>query len=176
MHIATVYEFGEHEGQPYIVFEWIEGQTLKDLLVTEGRLPLERALRLFDQCAGALDYAHQRGVIYRDIKPANIIIGIGDHTTIVDFGLAWLAAVPAITVSGSIFGTPRYMSPEQIQGERVDGRADLYSLAVVLYEMLTGQPPFDAPSRRPCFRSIFLPHRRPSPNSIPACPTRLKLP
>jgi outer membrane protein assembly factor BamB len=145
-HIATVYEFGEYEGRSYIAFEWIEGRTLKTIIDAEGRLPLDRALRLFDQLADALDYAHRHGVVHRDIKPANIVVGPGDHAAIVDFGLAWLANTPALTTSGSVFGTPRYMSPEQVMGKRLDGRSDQYSLAVTLYEMLAGRPPFDAPT------------------------------
>jgi serine/threonine-protein kinase len=141
-HIAIVYEFGEHLGQPFIAFEWIEGQTLKDVLTLSGRLPFERASKLFDQLASALDYAHQRGVIHRDLKPANIMIGPQDHATIVDFGLGWLEDAPSITSTGLILGTPRYMAPEQIEGKVTDARADLYSLAVVMYETLAGPPPF----------------------------------
>ncbi len=141
-HIAIVYEFGEHAGQPYIAFEWIEGHTLKERLTAEGCLPLERALKIFDQVADALHYAHERGVVHRDIKPANIMIGADDHLTVVDFGLAWLADAPSVTISGNLIGTPRYLAPEQIRGGPIDRRADLYSLAIVCYEMLAGQPPF----------------------------------
>jgi len=144
--IATVYEFGEHEGRPYIVFEWIEGRTLKSALAEEGPLPLERIHAIFDQLCAALDHAHAHGVVHRDIKPANVILGSDGRATIVDFGLAWLSSAPGITTNGAFFGTPAYMSPEQIQGLALDGRSDLYSLAVLLYEMLAGRPPFDAPS------------------------------
>ncbi len=142
-NIATVFEFGEHQGQPFIAAEWIEGQTLTQLLTLQGPLPLTRALLLFDQLASALDYAHAYGVIHRDIKPSNIIVRADDHPTIVDFGLAWADTASSITATGSIFGTPHYMAPEQIEGKKVDGRADLYALACVLYEMLAGRPPFD---------------------------------
>jgi len=142
-HIALVYEFGEHAGQPFIALEWADGRTLRDLL-SEGPLPLERVLRLFDQLAAALDYAHARGLIHRDLKPANVIIGLDDHVTIVDFGLAQLADAPALTVSSTLFGTPRYVSPEQVRGEALDGRADQYSLAVMVYEALTGKLPFES--------------------------------
>lgn len=143
-HIAALYEFGEEAGQPFIAFEWIEGQTLQELLIAEGPLPLGRALTLFDQLAQALDAAHLHGIIHRDVKPANILVDAKDHATLVDFGLAWLAVAPSITATGAIFGTPRYMSPEQIEDKPLDGRSDLYSLALVLYEMLAGRPPFDA--------------------------------
>lgn len=145
-HIATVYEFGDHQGHPYIVFEWAEGRTLRSLIEADGRLPLARALKIFAQIAQALDYAHQRGVIHRDLKPANIMIGPGDEVTIIDFGLARMASAANVTVSTTFFGTPRYSSPEQIQGAELDGRSDLYSAAVMLYELLAGMPPFDDPS------------------------------
>lgn len=144
--IATVYEFGEHQGQPYIVFEWAEGQTLRSLIDSERRLPLKRALMIFLQIAQALDYAHQRGVIHRDLKPSNIMIGPGDVVTIIDFGLARIASAVSITVTATFLGTPRYSSPEQIRGDELDGRSDLYSAAVTLYEMLAGTPPFDEPN------------------------------
>jgi serine/threonine protein kinase len=144
--IATVYEFGEHEGAPYIIFEWVEGPTLKAILAEEGPLPLERVLAIFDQLCAALQHAHTHGVVHRDLKPANVIVGSDGRATIVDFGLAWLASAPGITTTGSFFGTPAYMSPEQIQGLALDARSDLYSLAILLYEMLAGRPPFEAPS------------------------------
>jgi serine/threonine protein kinase/outer membrane protein assembly factor BamB len=141
-NIALVYDFGEHEGRPYIAMEWVKGRTLKAILQEEGRLPLDRSLRIFDQLASALDYAHRHGVIHRDLKPANILIDDKDQATIVDFGLAWLEDAPSLTMTGTILGTPLYMSPEQIQGQSLDGRSDLYSLAVILYEMLAGRTPF----------------------------------
>lgn len=141
-HIAVVYDFGEYEKQPYIAMEWVEGVTLKELLQKDGAMPLERALSLFDQLSSALDYAHKNGIIHRDLKPANILVGEEDNTTIVDFGLAVLDSGSTITATGMALGTPVYMSPEQIMGVDLDGRADQYSLAIVLYEMLAGQPPF----------------------------------
>ncbi len=152
--IALVYEFGEHEGQPFIAFEWIDGENLRALLDREGRLGIPRTLRIFDQVAAALAYAHERGVIHRDVKPANLIVNTiapgttgasaADAATLVDFGLAWMADLPRVTSTGTFFGTPLYMAPEQIQGLALDQRTDLYSLAFVLYEMLAGRPPFDA--------------------------------
>ena len=141
-NIAMVYDFGEHEGRPYIAMEWVEGRTLKSILQEEGRLSLDRSLCIFDQLASALDYAHRHGVIHRDLKPANILIDEKDHATIVDFGLAWLEDAPSLTMTGTVLGTPLYMSPEQIQGQSLDGRSDLYGLAVILYEMLAGRTPF----------------------------------
>jgi len=141
-NIAAAYEAGEHDGQPYIVFEWIEGEPLSALIDRAGRLPLDRALRLFDQLASALDYAHAHGVLHRDLKPDNILVTPDDQPVIIDFGLAWLATQTALTATGAFFGTPRYMAPEQFLGHNLDGRADLYSLAIVLYEMLASRPPF----------------------------------
>ncbi len=147
--IALVYDFGEQDSQPYIAFEWVDGPNLREVLQRDGRLELKRAIPLFGQIADALSYAHERGVIHRDIKPANVIITSGpdgathaECATLVDFGLAWMADVPSLTSTGTIFGTPMYMAPEQIAGKTVDQRTDLYSLAFLLYEMLTGRPPF----------------------------------
>lgn len=148
-HIAMVYDFGEVEGQPYMALEWIEGRTLKDILASEGALSVARSLVLFDQLASALDYAHQHGVVHRDLKPANIIVSHDNKTTILDFGIAWFDHEPSITTTGSILGTPLYMSPEQIQGQAIDGRSDLYSLAIMFYEMLAGQAPFESHKSNP---------------------------
>jgi outer membrane protein assembly factor BamB/predicted Ser/Thr protein kinase len=142
-HIALVYEFGETDGQPFIALEWIEGSSLRELLTRDGPWPPARALSVLEQLAAALDYAHARNIVHRDLKPANVMVGPNGQVTLVDFGLARLANEPAITVSDSLFGTPRYVAPEQIRGEALDGRADQYSLAVMAYEMLTGQLPFD---------------------------------
>jgi outer membrane protein assembly factor BamB/predicted Ser/Thr protein kinase len=141
-NIALVYDFGEHQGRPYIAMEWVEGRTLKALLQQEKRLPLARSLAIIKQLAAALDYAHLHGVVHRDIKPANILIDQQDHVTIVDFGVAWWDEAPSLTTTGTIVGTPLYMSPEQLLGKTLDGRSDLYSLGIIFYEMLAGRPPF----------------------------------
>lgn len=143
-HIATFHEFGEWASRPYFVMDWVDGRTLKDELATHHKLPLARCLALFAQLADAIGHAHTHGVIHRDLKPANIIIGPDDQATIVDFGVALLDTAPSLTTTGLIVGTPLYMSPEQIRGQDVDGRSDQYSLAVILYEMLTGQFPYEA--------------------------------
>ncbi len=141
-HIALVYEFGEHEGQPFIALEWAEGETLAQVLAHTGPLPTARAFKIFDQLAEALDHAHAHGVIHRDFKPSNIIIGAEDRATLVDFGLAWISSAPAITMTSAFFGTPRYTAPEHIRGEKVNGQADIYSLGIVMYEMLSGRLPY----------------------------------
>ena len=141
-NIALVYDFGEHEGRPYIAMEWVDGRTLKDILQEEKKMPLARGLHILEQIASALDYAHRHGIIHRDIKPANILIDEHDHATLVDFGVAWWDEEPSLTTTGVIVGTPLYMSPEQLLGQPLDGRSDLYSLAAIAYEMFGGSPPF----------------------------------
>lgn len=136
-NIATVYEFGEHEGQLYLALEWIEGETLDQL----GRLPPARALDLLEQAAEALDCAHRAGVVHRDVKPSNLMLS-GERLVLVDFGLASL--IDQASATGSLVGTPHYLAPEIVRGEPVDGRADQYSLAAVLFECVTGRRPFEA--------------------------------
>ncbi len=150
-NIAAVYEFGAHEAQPFIVLEWIQGETLHAYLQREKKLPLARALEIFSEIADALAYAHSRGVTHRDVKPANILLTADGHATLVDFGLVGLAQDTDATLGGNYFGSPRYMAPEQIRGHTTDGRADEYALALVLYEMLAGQPAFDAPTTAALF-------------------------
>lgn len=157
-NIATVYEFGEHNGQPYLVLEWVEGRTMQEVVAQANTLSLDRVLYISAQLANALDYAHQQGVIHRDLKPSNILIDANDKVTIVDFGLALLDNGSSLTATGALVGTPLYMSPEQIQGNPIDGRSDQYSLGIILYEMLAGQPPFTATPTSALFhQQLFLP-------------------
>jgi len=153
--IVTVFDVGEEPGtsDPYIVMEYIEGRTLRDLLAGETkRLPLERALEITIEIAEALDYAHAQGVVHRDIKPANILITKEGQAKIGDFGIAQLD-LSHITLPGYAVGTPAYMSPEQVEGERLDGRSDLFSLGAILYSMLTGFSPFQGNSATTvCFK------------------------
>src|SRR5262245_12469447 len=142
--IVPVYEVGQTDGTPYLVSEFVEGVTLADLL-TARRLPPADAARLVADLADALQYAHERGVVHRDVKPSNVMLGPGDRPYLMDFGLAKRDAGDArVTTDGQVLGTPAYMSPEQARGEaaRVDGRSDVYSLGVVMYELLTGEAPF----------------------------------
>ncbi|MGB9103515.1 MAG: protein kinase [Terriglobales bacterium] len=140
-NIITIYDAGEQEGMFYIAMEFIEGQTLQGLLKQEKALPVEKATAIVRQVCAGLDYAHARGIIHRDIKPANIMI-TGDGTVkIMDFGIAKSGGT-GMTSTGQVVGTPNYMSPEQVKGKALDGRTDLFSVGVVLYEMLTGVRPF----------------------------------
>ncbi len=153
--IVAVFDVGEEPGtsDPYIVMEHIEGQTLRELLLREnGRLPLDTALRITQELAEALDYAHSQGVVHRDIKPANILVTNEGQAKIGDFGIAQLD-LSHMTLPGRILGTPAYMSPEQLEGEHVDGRSDLFSLGAILYSVLTGFSPFQGSSATTvCFK------------------------
>jgi serine/threonine-protein kinase len=144
--ILPVYDAGEEDGFLYIAMACVEGSDLKTLLADEGPLPLRRALRIVGQVGSALDAAHARGLVHRDVKPANILVGAGDRAYLSDFGVVKELASNGTTRTGSFIGTIEYCAPEQIEGRPVDGRADVYALACVLYECLTGEPPFHRPS------------------------------
>lgn len=137
-HIVDVYDAGVERDLPYIVMEYVPGETLRDLLTREGPLEPVQAALLAAQIAEALDYAHRRGVVHCDVKPGNILLSPEHGPKLVDFGIA---RAGASTDDGSIAGTAAYIAPEVVAGGAVDGRADVYSLAAVLYELLTGQPP-----------------------------------
>jgi formylglycine-generating enzyme required for sulfatase activity/tRNA A-37 threonylcarbamoyl transferase component Bud32 len=142
-NIVFIHEFGWEAGTVYIAMEFLEGRTLKEVILQEGALPAARIVNMVGQIASALDYAHGRGLVHRDIKPSNIMVGADDHVTVMDFGIAKAATQTALTTTGRIFGTPEYMSPEQAEGlEEPDARSDVYSLGVVVYEMFTGKVPF----------------------------------
>jgi serine/threonine protein kinase len=139
--IVTIYDAGEHDGMFYIAMEYIEGHTLQDLLKREKVLPVEKITGIIRQVCTGLDFAHARGIIHRDIKPANIMIQNDGTAKIMDFGIAKFGGT-GMTSTGQVVGTPNYMSPEAVKGRTVDGRSDLFSVGVMLYEMLTGARPF----------------------------------
>jgi len=141
-NIVTVYEYGEESGRHYIAMEYLDGHTLRNDVDTHGFLPLERCLEIAKAVLDALDYAHRAGVIHRDIKPDNIQLLADGRIKITDFGIARLTFEPNLTMDGQVFGTPSYMSPEQVVGREIDARSDLFSLGVVLYEMIAGKKPF----------------------------------
>ncbi len=143
-HILPMYDSGEANGVLYYVMPFIEGESLAARLARDGELPVEEAVRLAREVAEALAYAHKRGIVHRDVKPANILLNQG-HALMADFGIARAvgAGGEAMTRTGLAIGTPQYMSPEQATGDRdVDNRTDIYAVGAVLYEMLTGEPPF----------------------------------
>ena len=164
--ICKVYETGEHEGKAFIAMEYVEGKTLKDSL-EGGALPLRQAVELTLEIAEALEHAHAKGIVHRDLKPANIICTPQGHAKVMDFGLA-KRMLPkgeaelsrtlthaTLTEQGAISGTISYMSPEQAKGDKIDGRSDIFSLGIILYEMLSGKHPFSKPSPIETLTSIL---------------------
>lgn len=142
--IVTIHDVGEEEQTqtPYIVMEFIDGKTLQQVAdEAQGILPVDKTLELLKQVAEALNYAHAQGIVHRDIKPANILVTSEGRAKVTDFGVARLRTTQ-MTVAGELLGTPSFMSPEQFEGTRTDGRSDLFSLGIILYWMLTGQTPF----------------------------------
>jgi hypothetical protein len=164
-NICTVYDIGEHHGKPFIVMEWMKGQTLQDRLLA-GMLKVPQIVDFGIEIADALDAAHEQGIVHRDIKPANIFVTDRGHVKVMDFGLAKLLGnvdlmeaqtrgVEALTQPGMTLGTSSYMSPEQAAGDTLDGRSDLFSLGIVLYECATGRRPFVGNSARAVLSAIL---------------------
>jgi len=144
--IVTIHDVGQEGGWYYFVMEYLEGQTLTEVIQERGPLQPHEVLANLEPLAEALDYAHRRGLVHRDIKPGNIIVSPAGQVTLTDFGIVRAAQETRLTTTGTIVGTPEYMSPEQVKGLTVDARSDQDSLAVVAYEMLSGQVPFEAES------------------------------
>jgi serine/threonine-protein kinase len=164
-HILPLFDSGQIEGSVFYVMPFVEGESLRDRLDREKQLSIADAVRITTEVASALDYAHRHGVIHRDIKPENILLHDG-RALVADFGIA-LAATSAgsrMTETGMSLGTPHYMSPEQAMGERdLDARTDIYALGCVLYEMLTGEPPFSGPTAQAIVAKVMT--ERPTPPS-----------
>src|SRR5438045_2999898 len=140
-NIVSIFDRGHAEGTYYIAMEFLDGRTLKELLVKNGPTPIPIAIDYSRQILNALSFAHRHGIVHRDIKPHNVVVGLDGRVKVTDFGIARSQA-SQMTEAGSIVGTAQYLSPEQAKGAPVDPRSDLYSLGIVLYEMLTGQVPF----------------------------------
>jgi serine/threonine protein kinase/tetratricopeptide (TPR) repeat protein len=147
-NILRIHDLGEVDGVKFITMAFIEGSDLNQLLKEEQPFPLERSLKIARQLCEALDAAHSEGVVHRDFKPQNVLVGSNDHVYVSDFGLATSleTAKMGMTRTGAVMGTPRYMSPEQVEGKPVDSRSDLYALGLVFYEMVTGTTPFSGES------------------------------
>ncbi|MBU0703780.1 MAG: protein kinase, partial [Chloroflexi bacterium] len=145
-NVVTIHDVGQEAGWYYFVMEYLEGPTLTTIVQERGALPPDEALSILRLLADALDYAHSRGLVHRDVKPGNVIVDPAGQATLTDFGIARAARETRLTATGAIIGTPEYMSPEQAKGLAVDARSDQYSLAVVAYEVLSGKVPFEAES------------------------------
>ena len=145
-NIVTVFELAEDDAVTYIVMEFVPGRSLRDVMSDGTAIPVERTLSLIRQMAEALDFAHENGIIHRDVKPANILVTDAGVAKIADFGVAKIVSQQTMSATGAAVGTPSYMSPEQILAKGVDGRSDQFSLAVIAYELLTGKQPFDGDS------------------------------
>jgi eukaryotic-like serine/threonine-protein kinase len=172
-NIVTVYDIGKTETECYMAMEYIEGAELRTLLLPAKPLLVPRALSIAAQVAEGLAYAHERGVVHRDIKPANIMVPESGAVKITDFGIARMRSSNVQTQTGMMMGSPKYMSPEQVIGKRADHRTDIFSLGVILYEMLTGAAPFTGESVNAVMYQIvnFVP---PAPSAInPASPAAL---
>ncbi len=159
-NIATIFEVDQVEGRHFIVMQYIPGQNLRDLVKDQGSLSLDQIVLIIQQVGDALDYAHARGVIHRDVKPSNIIVDGDGHATLTDFGIVKvLQGTTIATTTGAILGTPYYVSPEQVESEPLDGRSDIYSLGVVAYQLLTDKVPFDADNVSSLYYKIA--HKKP---------------
>ena len=174
-NVVTLFDAGEAEGMLYLAFEFVEGTDLAQRL--EGgqeRLSLRQVLRVVRQVADALDYAHGQGIVHRDIKPSNILLDGFGRVKVADFGIAKMAGQSTeLTMAGSVMGSPQYLSPEQIRGEELDGRSDIFSLGVVLYEILSGKRPFEGETITTLVYQIL--HKDPPPVSeLRAVPPRLE--
>jgi tRNA A-37 threonylcarbamoyl transferase component Bud32 len=162
-NIVTVIDRGEHDGRQFIVFEYIEGENLKRLIERRGPAPVEQALELAMQIARGLSFAHQQGLIHRDVKPQNILLNGDGQAKVTDFGIARSLDVKhGMTQTGTVLGTSDYIAPEQAQGQRVDEHTDVYSLGIVLYELLTSDVPFPGEN----FVAVAMRHINEEPPSI----------
>src|SRR5438445_5734256 len=162
-NIVTVIDRGEGSGRQCIVFEYIDGENLKELVVRKGRLSVRDALELALQTARGLAFAHQHGLVHRDVKPQNVLLNGDGQAKVTDFGIARPLDVDGVTQTGTVMGTSNYIAPEQASGQPVDVQTDVYSLGVVLYELLAGDVPFPGDN----FVSVALKHvNEPPPNLL----------
>ena len=171
-NIVTVIDRGEQDGRQFIVFEYVDGQNLKDLSA-RGPLDPREAIRLALQVAHALSFAHDRGLVHRDVKPQNVLLNDDGQAKVTDFGIARSLDVHGVTQTGTVLGTSDYIAPEQARGQKVDPKTDIYSLGAVLYELLTGEVPFSGDN----FVAVAMRHvSEPAPSVLPHrpdCPLRL---
>lgn len=162
-NIVTIYDVGRSEDIAYIAMEYLHGRELRDILNETKLLPISEVLAIVIQVAQGLAYAHEHDIVHRDIKPSNVMIVRDGHAKITDFGIARMASAAVRTQTGMVLGSPKYMSPEQVLGREIDRRSDIFSLGVMLYEMLTGQVPFIGENVNAIMYQTL--------NSIPAAPS-----
>jgi serine/threonine protein kinase len=171
--IVTVIDRGEEDGRQFIVFEFVDGETLKDVVERGGPLPVRRAIELGLQIARALAFAHQQGLVHRDVKPQNVLLNGDGRAQVTDFGIARTLDAVGHTETGTVLGTSHYIAPEQARGERVDAQTDVYSFGVVLFELLAGEVPYGGDN----FLTVAMKHvNEPVPSLLerrPDCPLRL---
>ena len=175
-HPNVMRVFGdEHRSRIYMVMEWCPGRLLRQIL-DEGRLPQDRAIRIAIEVLKALDYIHSNGVVHRDLKPENIMVDDNDHIKLIDFGIAGDTASRRLTYANftTMLGTPNYIAPEQVKGKRGDGRTDLYSMGVIIYEMLTAKLPFTGPSPMAAMNDRLLNHPLPPRVADPSVSPQLQ--
>jgi serine/threonine protein kinase len=167
---------GEQRSQVYMVIEWVEGRLLRAILNQEGRMPIDRAIRLTLAICDALDYMHKRGVVHRDLKPENIMVDDQDRIKLIDFGIAMKEDARRLTFvnMSATLGTPDYISPEQVKGQRGDQRSDIYALGIMLYEMLTGETPFSGPNPLAVLNARVLNEPKPPRKLRPEIPPELQ--
>ncbi|HZL49385.1 MAG TPA: serine/threonine-protein kinase [Terracidiphilus sp.] len=166
---------GERRSRVYMVMEWCQGRLLRQIM-DEGRLSHDRAIRIAIGVLEALDYIHANGVVHRDLKPENIMVDEEDHIKLIDFGIASDSAARRLTYANftATLGTPNYISPEQVKGKRGDGRSDIYSMGVILYEMLSGRLPFSGPSPMAAMNDRLLNHPMPPSVADPSISPQLQ--
>jgi serine/threonine-protein kinase len=172
-NIVTIYDIDEADGTPFIAMEFLEGETLEKIIAARKDVPVVRKLDIIIQTCRALHYAHQHGIIHRDVKPANIVVLTDGLVKIVDFGIARVTG-GSMTRTGLVMGTPMYMSPEQVLGQPVDARSDIFSVGVILYEILTYQNPFAAPDIPSILYKISEQGAPPLSTALPGCPPQLE--
>jgi eukaryotic-like serine/threonine-protein kinase len=156
-HIVPIYEIGSADGYYYIAMRYISSGSLHDAIERKGPLPVKESCAIFHQIASALDAAHAKGIVHRDVKPSNILISDNGTAYLADFGVARVAGREMLTEYGALVGTPEFMSPEQIKGNPVDGRSDIYSLGLSLYMALTGKAPFSGPTAAVLYKQAHTP-------------------
>jgi serine/threonine-protein kinase len=176
-HPGVVKTFdGEHRSRTYMVIEWVNGRLLRSIMNEERRLPVDRALKIVLGICDALDYMHKHGVVHRDLKPENIMVDDQDRIKLIDFGIAMkedARRLTYVTMSPAL-GTPDYISPEQVKGQRGDQRSDIYALGVMLYEMLTGETPFSGPNPLAVMNERLLHDPKPARKLNPAISPELQ--